>query len=470
MQQLETDYLVIGSGAMGMAFCDELIAGTNASIIIVDKHHQPGGHWNDAYPFVRLHQPSAFYGVNSKKLGNNTIDATGLNKGLYELATNSEVCGYFDQVMQRQFLSSGRVRYFPSCEYLGKGQFSSLLSDEKYSVSFKKEVDATYMNVVVPSKRPTPFSLEGNAKCVPINELPVLGQKYNDFVIVGAGKTAIDAVLFLLKNDVKPQKISWIMPRDSWILDRAQIQPTFESIGNALTSQIIPGSQSEDIDDFFDKISKAGGLLRIDDNVKPTMYRCSTVTKAELEQLKRVENIIRKGRVKSINDTEIVLEHGSIPTDPETLHVDCAGDGLAKRPSVPIFNDRKITLQSVRTCQQVFSAGLLGYVEATFKDDAKKNELCKPVPHPNTDIDFLRNNLADVINRENWIKEPKLKNWLQTSRLNFESHILNASLKIKILSALSRLPILRKLNKADDAQQKATENMRRLLDLQMSSR
>ena len=108
MQQLETDYLVIGSGAMGMAFCDELIAGTNASII-VDKHHQPGGHWNDAYPFVRLHQPSAFYGVNSKKLGNNTIDATGPNKGLYELATNSEVCGYFDQVMQRQFLSSGRV-------------------------------------------------------------------------------------------------------------------------------------------------------------------------------------------------------------------------------------------------------------------------------------------------------------------------------------------------------------------------
>ena len=470
MQQLETDYLVIGSGAMGMAFCDELIVGTNANIIIVDKHHQPGGHWNDAYPFVRLHQPSAFYGVNSKKLGNNTIDATGLNKGLYELATNSEVCGYFDQVMQRQFLSSGRVRYFPSCEYLGKGQFSSLLSDEKYSVSFKKEVDATYMNVVVPSKRPPPFSLEGNARCIPINELPVLGQKYNDFVIVGAGKTAIDAVLFLFKNDVKPQKISWIMPRDSWILDRAQIQPTFESIGKALTSQIIPGSQSEDIDDFFDKISKAGGLLRIDNNVKPTMYRCSTVTKAELEQLKRVENIIRKGRVKSINDTEVVLEHGTLPTNLETLHVDCAGDGLAKRPSVPIFNERKITLQSVRTCQQVFSAGLLGYVEATFEDDAKKNELCKPVPHPNTDIDFLRNNLADVINRENWIKERKLKNWLQTSRLNFESHILNASLKIKILSALSRLPVLRRLNKADDAQQKATENMRRLLDLQMSSR
>ena len=146
MQKLETDYLVIGSGAMGMAFCDALITETNANIIIVDKHHQPGGHWNDAYPFVRLHQPSAFYGVNSKKLGNNTIDATGLNKGLYELATNSEVCGYFDQVMQRQFLGSGRVRYFPSCEYQGDGKFVSLLSDEKYSVS------VSYTHLTLPTK------------------------------------------------------------------------------------------------------------------------------------------------------------------------------------------------------------------------------------------------------------------------------------------------------------------------------
>ena len=114
MQQLKTDYLVIGSGAMGMAFSDSLLTETDANLIIVDKHHQPGGHWNDAYPFVRLHQPSAFYGVNSKNLGRDNIDMTGLNKGLYELASNSEVCSYFDQVMQGQFLSSGRVQYFPS--------------------------------------------------------------------------------------------------------------------------------------------------------------------------------------------------------------------------------------------------------------------------------------------------------------------------------------------------------------------
>ena len=188
MKKLLTDYLVVGSGAMGMAFADVLLSETDANIIIVDKHHQPGGHWNDAYPFVRLHQPSAFYGVNSRKLGSNKIDETGLNKGLYELATNGEVCSYFDQVMQLQFLPSGRVKYFPSCNYNGNGLFESLLSGTQYSVSFKKEVDSTYMDVLVPSRRPPPFEIESNAHCVPLNKLPDVSYRYDDFVIVGGGK------------------------------------------------------------------------------------------------------------------------------------------------------------------------------------------------------------------------------------------------------------------------------------------
>ena len=44
---LEADYLVIGSGAMGMAFTDTLMTETEATVVMVDRHHQPGGHWND---------------------------------------------------------------------------------------------------------------------------------------------------------------------------------------------------------------------------------------------------------------------------------------------------------------------------------------------------------------------------------------------------------------------------------------
>ena len=56
---------------MGMCFLDELINNSSSlEAIIVDQRDKPGGHWNDAYSFVRLHQPAAFYGVNSRPLGN----------------------------------------------------------------------------------------------------------------------------------------------------------------------------------------------------------------------------------------------------------------------------------------------------------------------------------------------------------------------------------------------------------------
>ena len=67
---LTTDYLIIGAGALGMGFLDELI-NTSSSLeaIIVDQRDKPGGHWTDAYSFVRLHQPAVTYGVNSRPLG-----------------------------------------------------------------------------------------------------------------------------------------------------------------------------------------------------------------------------------------------------------------------------------------------------------------------------------------------------------------------------------------------------------------
>ena len=35
----------------------------------MDKNAKPGGHWNFAYQFIKLHQPAQYYGVNSKDLG-----------------------------------------------------------------------------------------------------------------------------------------------------------------------------------------------------------------------------------------------------------------------------------------------------------------------------------------------------------------------------------------------------------------
>ncbi len=90
--------------------------------MVVDRNDQPGGHWTTAYPFVRLHQPSAYYGVNSRNLGSDTIDQSGLNAGYYELASGAEVCAYFDAVMNQHLLPTGRVTYLPMSEYLGDGR------------------------------------------------------------------------------------------------------------------------------------------------------------------------------------------------------------------------------------------------------------------------------------------------------------------------------------------------------------
>lgn len=57
MDTVQTDYLVIGAGASGMAFADTLLSETDHEIILLDRRADPGGHWVDAYPFVELHQP-----------------------------------------------------------------------------------------------------------------------------------------------------------------------------------------------------------------------------------------------------------------------------------------------------------------------------------------------------------------------------------------------------------------------------
>lgn len=421
MSTIKADYLVVGSGAMGMAFTDVLMTETDATVVIVDRHHQPGGHWNDAYPYVRLHQPSAFYGVNSKHLGSDHVDTTGWNQGLYELATNSEVIAYFDQVMQRQFLASGRVQYFPSCEYDGNGKFKSLLSGTEYQVVAAKTVNATYMNVTVPSTRPPAYEIGKGVNCVPPNQLSNVQGQYAEYVVIGAGKTGMDACLFLLKSGVEPRAIRWIMPRDSWILDRATIQPT--GLDKSLTISVLAAqakalAEATDFKDAFRRAEANGSLIRLDPDIWPTMYRCATVTKLELEQLRRIGSIIRQGRVVKIASDQITLEDGAIATNDSTLHIDCSADGLATRKTLPVFDDTQITLQSVRTCQQVFSAAFIAHVEAAYENVEQKNALCTPVPHPDTDIDFLKTTLADGINGARWAEDPELSKWLANARLD----------------------------------------------------
>src|ERR1700730_12852606 len=125
---IDSDYLVVGAGALGMGFVDTLIQHSDADVVMIDRRHGPGGHWLDSYPFVQLHQPSMNYGVNSTPLVHDRIEGGGRDAGVYERATGPEICGYYDDVMRYRFLPSGRTRFFPMSEYLGGTRFRSRLT------------------------------------------------------------------------------------------------------------------------------------------------------------------------------------------------------------------------------------------------------------------------------------------------------------------------------------------------------
>ena len=81
---VEADYVVVGAGAMGMAFTDSLVEHADVKVVLVDRRYGVGGHWLDAYPFVRLHQSSSTYGVASTQLGGNRVQESGPEAGMDE--------------------------------------------------------------------------------------------------------------------------------------------------------------------------------------------------------------------------------------------------------------------------------------------------------------------------------------------------------------------------------------------------
>src|SRR3974390_1199200 len=110
---------------MGLGFVDTLIRYSDADVVMVDRRSAPGGHWLDAYPFIRLHQPSMNYGVDSSPLGQDRVEAEGTDRGFYERASGPEICGYFDDVLRHRLVASGRVRFYPLSDYLGGARFRS---------------------------------------------------------------------------------------------------------------------------------------------------------------------------------------------------------------------------------------------------------------------------------------------------------------------------------------------------------
>ncbi len=400
MSNFETDYLIVGAGAVGLAFADTLMdEDPDCHITIVDKHARPGGHWNDAYPFVALHQPSATYGVNSMEMCPDRVDEHGHNAGMYPLAKHAEILSYYSKLMSERMIPSGRVSYHPLTEYkdgeAGVHRIRGILSGEEQTVHVRRKlVDGTYFKTSVPSTHKPAFEIADGARFTTPGDLPALWKEADNlpghYIILGAGKTAMDTGVWLLEMGVAPEKIGWVRPRDSWMFNRKLLQPAYHRIEGLIQFQmdlVECAASSESGDEMLAKLGERGTMLRLDEDVTPKMFHFAVISEGEVELLRQIETVYRQGRVTKIEPGKMHFRDETVEVPENTLFIDCTATAVpfeARENVRPFFEGDTITLQLAQTPFVPYSAALAAFIEANFETDAEKNNLLPPAPLTDT--------------------------------------------------------------------------------------
>jgi hypothetical protein len=295
----------------------------------------------------------------------------------------------------------------------------SRLSGEDYE--FRRPprvVDARYLSPEIPSRTPAPFGIADGVRVLPVNDLPSVDDAPSQYVIVGAGKTATDACIWLMDNGVDPDALCWVRPRDPWMLNRAVIQPDPAVFIGMAADTVEAAVDAQSPDDLFLRLEDAGVMLRVDRSVLPTMAKAPTLAQWELDRLRTIGNVVRMGHVRHAEATRLVFEEGEVATAKDAVIVHCAASGLRYQPLVPIWGREAVTLQPVRAGFPCFGAALIGHIEAAYDDDSKKNRLCPPSPYPNSTTDWVRMQVLGNRAAVAFAADPDVKTWADRVSLN----------------------------------------------------
>ena len=253
---------------------------------------------------------------------------------------------------------------------------------------------------------------------IPVNDLVRSEESPSQHVVVGSGKTATDACIWLLAHGVDPDAICWVRPRDPWMLNRALIQPDPAIYLGMVADMMRAAGESASLPDLFLRLEDEGIMLRIDRSVTPTMAKAPTLGTWELELLRTIENVVRRGHLDGVSRGRITFADGSVAVADDTVVVNCAADGLKMAPLVPIWRPEAITLQPIRAGFPCFGAALAGYVEATRDDDGEKNRLAPPSSFGNSLADWAQMNVRGMENARAFGSEPDIEAWSDRVALN----------------------------------------------------
>ncbi len=159
-------------------------------------------------------------------------------------------------------------------------------------------------------------------------------------------------------------------------------------------------------------------MLRIDQTVMPTMAKTPTLAKWELEHLRALENVVRRGHIHSVDRGRLSFGDGAVAIADDALVVHCAAEGLKYPPLVPVWRPEAITLQPIRAGFPCFGAAVIGYVEGTRVGDTEKNRLCPPTPYPDSMAQWARMNVLGTKAAEAYSAEPDIKEWSDRVAIN----------------------------------------------------
>jgi len=298
-----------------------------------------------------------------------------------------------------------------------------------------------------------------------------MGNEKKHFVVVGGGKTGMDAVFHLLtKKNVSPENLLWVVPNDAWITARENIGNCIDLLytsaklhEDATVSGEIDSDEKKESDaattavgvgeDFFQRgfieWEKQGHIYRLDPSVVPTKFKDATLSLEELRTLqKSVPRMIRSGRISEITGQgTLVFQNGSTMDLPfpveDTLFLHCSAGAFhftkSNRSPPPIFEQHRIVVQDIYgTPGFCFVGSMLGKLESmgSLSDEERNSMTRRPLPSPSDVTPPLGKSGGDVIgtvsedhpfiqrahNLRMWLDRPELREWIFANRLFHLAH------------------------------------------------
>lgn len=213
----------------------------------------------------------------------------------------------------------------------------------------------------------------------------------NKYVVLGAGKTGMDAVVYLQRTmKIDPVDIAWVISQDVWMSSR-------NGGGSPISHSLLLLKHDNDTQKAALEGEEEGSIVRLDKDILPTVFKFPLVSNEELKLYQNIKTIIRRGRATAIRrrssntnvnskDDGVLVEFGSDDHSPWEafapidkcifVHATSPGpfvngytafqpDHQAKETSTGIFNsEKKMTLNLLFEPPISISMSCLAKIEA----------------------------------------------------------------------------------------------------------